>query len=619
MAQLKDLLVAGKSRFVGTTSFTDQMISLGGIRFLEGALEKKTVVYQVLGIDSSGVAVYADLTGLTIGTANKLSVSGGGEMQPVYFASGQPVTLPAFKNNTAAGALGWTSATNDIMAITSNTLAYWNGAYSGTASNITVLGKIQTGTWQATPIDAARGGTGQTSLVNSANVLLNALTIGSSVPVDNDYYISQYVNGGTTTTTYHRRPMSKLWEYIKEKTEDLYVNTSGDTITGNLQLINETSTIYKIERKTPEGGGWAYAPIRIVGNDDVKFANIGVFGSADTLNYIFIGADGYNATTNLRVYPDGTVSATKFSGPLEGNASSASKLGTSAGSSSLPVYFTTGGIPAAVTQIEISATTTTSKYVKATNSNGSVGIYAATNRGLYDFTKSAWIINTTTAGDHTYVPLWKSKGSSTLPVYFNGSGEPVACGTSLDVSITGNAATATMASTLAVNAGSDGKPIYFAGGIPVAFAKTIGGAAKPVYVSSGTITACSSTVGSTTTPVYMNAGTITVSNATVGSSSQPMYLNAGTMTAVTVVGTAYGGTGNTSYSANRVVYTESATKMSSSNHFASSIKMAINSTTEPATTFHVEGSANVDGELSLDSKVKFVYNSTDESLDFIFV
>ena len=34
--------------------------------------------------------------------------------------------------------------------------------------------------------------------------------------------MSQYVSGGTTTTTYHRRPMSALWNYIKGKADKVY-------------------------------------------------------------------------------------------------------------------------------------------------------------------------------------------------------------------------------------------------------------------------------------------------------------------------------------------------------------------------------------------------------------
>lgn len=70
-------------------------------------------------------------------------------------------------------------------------------------------------------LPVANGGTGQTTLANAANALINGLSTGSATPQDADYYISQYVGGGTTTTTYHRRPMSSLWEYIKGKTSSV--------------------------------------------------------------------------------------------------------------------------------------------------------------------------------------------------------------------------------------------------------------------------------------------------------------------------------------------------------------------------------------------------------------
>lgn len=110
-------------------------------------------------------------------------------------------------------------------------------------------GDITSGT-----LAVARGGTGQTSLVNSCNSLINGLTTGSSTPQDADYYISQYVGGGTTTTTFHRRPHSALWAYIKSKADGVYsasshthsqyltshqdisgkANLSGATFTGNV-------------------------------------------------------------------------------------------------------------------------------------------------------------------------------------------------------------------------------------------------------------------------------------------------------------------------------------------------------------------------------------------------
>ena len=52
-----------------------------------------------------------------------------------------------------------------------------------------------------------------------------------------------------------------------------------------------------------------------------------------------------------------------------------------------------------------------------------------------------------------------------------------------------------------------------------------------------------------------------VAGHNVGSTSQPAYVNNdGIASAVTTVGTAYGGTGNTSYTATRLLYTNTATK-----------------------------------------------------------
>ena len=120
----------------------------------------------------------------------------------------------AILNNTSKGALGWNSAGNtnadNLRFMTVNTLAYWNGAYSGTTSNLSVLGTVTTGTWNASVIGAAYGGTGQNTLQKSANALINALDTGSSDLTANDYVITQYVGGGTTTTSYHRRPASKV-------------------------------------------------------------------------------------------------------------------------------------------------------------------------------------------------------------------------------------------------------------------------------------------------------------------------------------------------------------------------------------------------------------------------
>lgn len=106
--------------------------------------------------------------------------------------------------------------------------------FKGALTNaLTINGKTYDGSAavDAGIIGAAYGGSGKTTLKDSANAFMNALETGTSTPADNDYYISQYVGGGTTTTTYHRRPMSALWAYIKSKIPSWALATSKPTYT----------------------------------------------------------------------------------------------------------------------------------------------------------------------------------------------------------------------------------------------------------------------------------------------------------------------------------------------------------------------------------------------------
>ena len=66
-------------------------------------------------------------------------------------------------------------------------------------------------------LPVANGGTGKTTANDAANSFINSLIVGNDVPQGEDYYVAQHAGGGTTITTYYRRPVSKLWEYIKDK------------------------------------------------------------------------------------------------------------------------------------------------------------------------------------------------------------------------------------------------------------------------------------------------------------------------------------------------------------------------------------------------------------------
>lgn len=89
-------------------------------------------------------------------------------------------------------------------------------------------------------LPAERGGTGNTTLTNSMNALVNSLGRGTDTPTDNDYYVSQYAGGGDTTTTYHRRPVSSLWKYIKSKADSVY---SASNHTHNLGSSFKTTEV----------------------------------------------------------------------------------------------------------------------------------------------------------------------------------------------------------------------------------------------------------------------------------------------------------------------------------------------------------------------------------------
>jgi hypothetical protein len=147
------------------------------------------------------------------------------------------------------------------------------------------------------------------------STLINKLDTGSSTPVDADYYISQYVGGGTTTTSYHRRPMSALWSYVKSKADSVYLpightyplSIAADS--GTNQLTLSASTKYKL---TAGGSTFVFTT-----PPDTK----NTAGSTDTSSKIFlIGAT--SQATNPQTYSDDQCYVT--SGTLQANKVQAS-------------------------------------------------------------------------------------------------------------------------------------------------------------------------------------------------------------------------------------------------------------------------------------------------------
>ena len=177
---------------------------------------------------------------------------------------------------STSGGTSYSAGTNGQILRSNGTSSYWGGLAASDIPSLNYVPKTTDG----------------------VNAALNLLSTGSSNPGLNDYYISQYANGGTTTTTYHRRPILNLWLTLRE-------------------LITAETT----------GSGNAVTSVTI-GNDGNNRKITATKGSTFSLS---------DHTHNYA----GSSSA-------GGAATSANKLNTNAGSATQPVYFS-GGIPVVTT------------------------------------------------------------------------------------------------------------------------------------------------------------------------------------------------------------------------------------------------------------------------------
>lgn len=202
---------------------------------------------------------------------------------------------------------------NNILPITNNTSSLGTSSYkwkninvnqlNGTSipaspkfTDTTDLGSM-TGT-----LSVDHGGTGKTNATDAANVLMNALGTGSSTPVDADYYISQYVGGGTTTTTYHRRPMSALWEYIKGKISSV-LGLTASSYGGSAAKVNNHTVAVDV----PSGAKFT---------DTTYESKAAASGGTD----VSLVTTGEKATWNAKTSNVGTITGIKMNGASKGTS-----------------------------------------------------------------------------------------------------------------------------------------------------------------------------------------------------------------------------------------------------------------------------------------------------------
>lgn len=277
--------------------------------------------------------------------------------------------------------------------------------------------------------------------------------------------------------------------------------TGSLTIADNiLKITNGKSVVLQNPWYASNQGGWARDQLYAMGPADSdgnapKIYSLGSLGSGNALTYIYLGAGkDYSSTNNLRIYPDGRVSAPSFTGNvtgnLIGNASSATIADTvsiSQGSSDLwrnmlvttgandifsvpNVYanYSKGALKAKSVYISGSANNTTAHVTSDSIHNmyfsvdgviplvintssttnpcvrASTGLPGAVDLGS-DSTRWRNVYATTFNGNLTgnastaTALTVKSKGSATKPIYWDANGQPVACTYSLNKTVPANA------------------------------------------------------------------------------------------------------------------------------------------------------------------------------------
>lgn len=226
MARLNTLLVTGLSRFLNKVKAT-QFEGDGALITNLDPGNLSTVVPvakggtgKTTGVDAANYLINSLTTGSSAPTDNDYYVAqyaGGGSTTTTYHR--RPVSalwsyikgkIDAWKkNNTTVGALGWSSSSNDVMPITSNTLAYWNGAYRDTSSNLTYCNQGAFGAATIKNVDTSISDTSSTNLPTTAAIanyfssggtVNGALDIQNQLSANSATFGNLLVNGDATFT-----------------------------------------------------------------------------------------------------------------------------------------------------------------------------------------------------------------------------------------------------------------------------------------------------------------------------------------------------------------------------------------------------------------------------------
>lgn len=304
MAQLKDLLVNGVSRFIGTIYGADAKFS-GDVNAVKGIFNNKenegSTTKPVYWKDGAPVAITSyEGKSATAGTADKLGTNAGSSTQPIYFSGGVPV---AITGNIANGTTGNAATATKFASAQSVALT---GDITGSASSQAGWSITTTiGTGKVTN-DMLAGSITNSKLTNSkVTIAGNDVSLGGSLSVDTllsslglssaMHFIGiatdTMVDGQTTTPT--------IWG------KDSYTPVAGDVVLAENSASGDNPNVEFVYT----GTWW-----ELLGQDS-SFAlaghvhgNITNDGKLDTANVIVV-TDADKKITTYAINPNNIVTA----------------------------------------------------------------------------------------------------------------------------------------------------------------------------------------------------------------------------------------------------------------------------------------------------------------------
>lgn len=269
---------------------------------------KRTQGIRISGTISQNIGIYLKISQLTTATVKvavdkkyqsriTMSESGLGQYEGVLTDISFSSYNGLFGNLTGDVTGNVTGSSGSASKLTTARTAYVDLGIASTTRTIDWSGDT------TIPVDGVlqveHGGTGANTARGAADSLIANLPASDNVPVDTDYFISQIVNGGPFVPGYERRPISKLWEYIKGKISSV-LGLTKDNYSGKADTAGTADTAVTADRANQIVPNYTSKALSEVSSNTIKYIKVAECGWSQTGTLqVFLGGDCFHDTLVL--------------------------------------------------------------------------------------------------------------------------------------------------------------------------------------------------------------------------------------------------------------------------------------------------------------------------------